>query len=95
MSGHVNMMDDVLILNLPPEILRSSLRSLIAQGNQNRSLFITDVRENLRNSHSWFPQASILFPEPDCASTKCLEYLRIVRCIFSSKPAESEVILAQ
>ncbi|KAK4549371.1 hypothetical protein LTR36_006368 [Oleoguttula mirabilis] len=77
MAGHVNMMDDVLISNLPPTLLRSSLRILISQGSATQQPFVEHVREWLRESSPKLLDPQTLFPEAATVSPDCLEYLAL------------------
>ncbi|KAI0517087.1 putative aryl-alcohol dehydrogenase [Xylaria bambusicola] len=85
MVGHVNMMDDVLISNLPPEYLRSALRALISQGSSVQQPFVRHVRERLLDPKPELYPAQVLFPGPDELATECTTYLALTRCLFSSK----------
>lgn len=88
MVGHVNMMDDVLISNLPPEYLRSALRILIAQGSTTQQPFVQHIRQRLLDPHPEFTPAGVLFPRADELTQECTKYLALTRCIFSSKMAQ-------
>ncbi|KAI0018536.1 putative aryl-alcohol dehydrogenase [Xylariomycetidae sp. FL0641] len=85
MGGHVNMMDDVLISNLPPNLLRSALRTLVAQGSATQRVFVQHVRDQLSDSAPDFVLPSLLFPRDDEVSPECERYLALTRCLFSSK----------
>ncbi|KAI1167094.1 putative aryl-alcohol dehydrogenase [Nemania serpens] len=91
MVGHVNMMDDVLISNLPPEYLRSALRILIAQGSTTQQPFVQHIRERLLDSNPEFIPSKVLFPVDDELTPSCTRYLAITRCIFSSKMAQTSL----
>ncbi|KAF5348369.1 hypothetical protein D9758_010887 [Tetrapyrgos nigripes] len=83
-----NMMDDVLISQLPPAILRSSLRALIAQGSAMQRIFVEHVRRRLAESPPKLPGPSELFlgNAPIYA-----EFLASTRCMFSSKMAQESL----
>ncbi|KAJ3570731.1 hypothetical protein NPX13_g5633 [Xylaria arbuscula] len=85
MVGHVNMMDDVLISNLPPEYLRSALRVLIAEGSAIQQPFVRHVRDRLQDPKPKLYPARELFPGADELTPKCTTYLSLTRCLFSSK----------
>ncbi|KAH9893869.1 aldo-keto reductase [Xylariomycetidae sp. FL2044] len=91
MGGHVNMMDDVLISNLSPELLRSSLRTLVSQGAVNQQPFVQHVRQRFTESPPALTPASRLFPEANVVSPKCQDYLRVTRCVFSCKLAHESL----
>ncbi|KAI1115653.1 putative aryl-alcohol dehydrogenase [Nemania sp. NC0429] len=91
MVGHVNMMDDVLISNLPPEYLRSALRILIAQGSTTQQPFVQHIRERLLDSNPEFTPPKVLFTADDVLTTSCTRYLALTRCIFSSKLAQKSL----
>ncbi|KAI0860206.1 putative aryl-alcohol dehydrogenase [Xylaria cubensis] len=88
MVGHVNMMDDVLISNLPPEYLRSALRVLIAEGSATQQPFVRHIRQRLLDPKPELVSADALFPRADELTQECTRYLALTRCIFSSKMAE-------
>ncbi|KAI0549615.1 putative aryl-alcohol dehydrogenase [Xylaria curta] len=88
MVGHVNMMDDVLISNLPPEYLRSALRILIAEGSATQQPFVRHIRQRLLDPKPELVPANVLFPRVDELTQECTRYLALTRCIFSSKMAE-------
>ncbi|KAI1355526.1 putative aryl-alcohol dehydrogenase [Xylaria sp. FL0043] len=88
MVGHVNMMDDVLISNLPPEYLRSALRVLISEGSATQQPFVRHVRQRLLDPKPEFVPAEVLFPRPDELTQECTRYLALTRCLFSSKMAQ-------
>ncbi|KAI1749627.1 putative aryl-alcohol dehydrogenase [Xylaria castorea] len=88
MVGHVNMMDDVLISNLPPEYLRSALRILIAEGSATQQPFVRHIRQRLLDPKPDLVPADVLFPRVDELTQECTRYLALTRCIFSSKMAE-------
>ncbi|KAI0437555.1 putative aryl-alcohol dehydrogenase [Xylaria telfairii] len=83
-----NMMDDVLISNLPPEYLRSALRVLIAEGATTQQPFARHVRQRLLDPKPELVPANFLFPRFDELTQECTRYLALTRCIFSSKMAE-------
>ncbi|KAI1358345.1 putative aryl-alcohol dehydrogenase [Xylaria arbuscula] len=85
MVGHVNMMDDVLISNLPPEYLRSALRVLIAEGSAIQQPFVRHVRDRLQDPKPELYPARELFPGADELTPKCTTYLSLTRCLFLSK----------
>ncbi|KAI1298204.1 putative aryl-alcohol dehydrogenase [Xylaria venustula] len=88
MVGHVNMMDDVLISNLPPEHLRSALRVLISQGSTTQQPFVQHIRQRILDPKPEFTPAQVLFPGPDELTKECSRYLALTRCLFSSKMAQ-------
>ncbi|KAI1419627.1 putative aryl-alcohol dehydrogenase [Xylaria sp. FL1777] len=88
MVGHVNMMDDVLISNLPPEYLRSALRTLIAEGSATQQPFVRHIRQRLVDPKPDFVPAGVLFPGADELTEECTRYLALTRCLFSSKMAQ-------
>ncbi|KAI1152292.1 putative aryl-alcohol dehydrogenase [Nemania diffusa] len=88
MVGHVNMMDDVLITNLPPAFLRSALRTLIAQGSTVQQPFVQHIRERLLDSPPEFLPPKAIFPIPDLLTPGFTQHLAFTRCIFSSKMAQ-------
>ncbi|TKA26809.1 hypothetical protein B0A50_04255 [Salinomyces thailandicus] len=88
MAGHVNMMDDVLIANLPVTWLQSSLRTLVSQGSSTQQPFVQHVRNRLLESPPPLLEPDVLFPNATDVSQKCVDYLALTRCIFSSKLAE-------
>ncbi|KAJ6781720.1 hypothetical protein PWT90_09401 [Aphanocladium album] len=83
--GHINMMDDVIIGNLPPEHLRSVVRSLLSTGPEIQTVFRDSVRQRLLDFPPGLPEPTELFPFPDMVSPVCAEYLAVVRCTFSAK----------
>ncbi|TGJ83483.1 hypothetical protein E0Z10_g5312 [Xylaria hypoxylon] len=85
MVGHVNMMDDVLISNLPPEYLRSALRVLIAQGSATQQAFVRHIRQRLVNPHAGLDLTRVLFPVAGVLTEDCTRHLAFIRCLFSSK----------
>ncbi|KAK0391648.1 hypothetical protein NLU13_1147 [Sarocladium strictum] len=85
MGGHVNMMDDVLISNLSPDLLRSSLRQLISLCRENRQAFLKHTRGKLEAAQSQHAESQTLFPEPNVASEECLKYLTDTRCLLSAQ----------
>ncbi|KAI1125299.1 putative aryl-alcohol dehydrogenase [Nemania abortiva] len=91
MVGHVNMMDDVLITNLPPEHLRSALRILIAQGSTTQQPFVQHIRQRLLDSTPERVPARMLFPIPDVLTSGCLKHMAYTRCLFSSKMAQQSL----
>ncbi|KAI1174450.1 putative aryl-alcohol dehydrogenase [Nemania sp. FL0916] len=88
MVGHVNMMDDVLISNLPPEYLRSALRILVAEGAATQQPFVRHVRQRLRDPDPEFVAPNLLFPRADDLTPEAARYLALTRCLFSSKMAQ-------
>lgn len=79
------MMDDVIIGNLPPEHLRSVLRSLLSTGPEIQTVFRASVRQRLLDFPAGAPAPSALFPTPDVVAPACAEYLAVLRCTFSAK----------
>ncbi|KAK2610551.1 hypothetical protein N8I77_003971 [Diaporthe amygdali] len=90
-AGHVNMMDDVLISNLPPVLLRSALRTLVSQGASTQRPFVEHIRKRLLESPPAFTDASVLFPPGNdgLVSPECVRYIASTRCLFSSKLAKA------
>ncbi|KAK0431357.1 aldo-keto reductase [Armillaria borealis] len=88
MSGHVNMMDDVLISQLPTPLLRSALRALVSQGSAAQKTFVEHVRARLRESTPAFPPARDLFKDQASSAT----YLSSTRCLFSSKMVQDSLL---
>ncbi|KAE9400219.1 aldo-keto reductase [Gymnopus androsaceus JB14] len=84
MAGHVNMMDDVLITQLPPVILRSALRALVSQGKTSQAVFVDHVQRRLRASPPAFMHYTELF---DTSFPSHPQFLAAVRCLFTSKMA--------
>ncbi|KAJ3999437.1 aldo-keto reductase [Lentinula boryana] len=84
MSGHVSTMNDVLIAQLPPLILRSALRALVSQGKASQGIFVDHVQRRLRASPPSFIPPAELF---DSKAPKAPQFLASVRCMFSSKIA--------
>ncbi|THV06852.1 aldo/keto reductase [Dendrothele bispora CBS 962.96] len=82
------MMDDVLISQLPPAILRSSLRALVSQGSAMQRVFVEHVRRRLTESPPQLPSASDLFLGK---SPSYAEFLASTRCMFSSKMAQESL----
>ncbi|KAJ3967569.1 aldo-keto reductase [Lentinula raphanica] len=82
MVGHVSTMDDVLIAQLPPFILRSALRALVSQGKASQAVFVDHVQRRLRASPPAFTPPTELF---DSDTPKAPQFLASVRCMFSSK----------
>ncbi|RFU80809.1 aldo keto reductase [Trichoderma arundinaceum] len=91
MVGHVNMMDDVLISNLPPEVLRSSLRTLLSRGSANQQLFVQHVQSQHIESGLRFTEPLILFPDADIVSEACVDYISKTRCLFSANMAWNSI----
>ncbi|KAI1500188.1 aldo/keto reductase [Biscogniauxia marginata] len=85
MGGHVNMMDDVLISNLPPEYLRSALRTLVSQGSVTQRPFVQHVRQRLSETAPELPLPKLLFPDGYNVTLTCKEFLSLTRCMFSCK----------
>ncbi|KAK0477697.1 aldo-keto reductase [Armillaria luteobubalina] len=88
MCGHVNMMDDVLISQLPTPLLRSALRALVSQGSAAQKTFVEHVRARLRESTPAFPARSRLYSKIKLA---LLAYLSSTRCLFSSKMVQDSL----
>ncbi|KAI8629593.1 putative aryl-alcohol dehydrogenase [Xylariaceae sp. FL1651] len=91
MAGHVNMMDDVLISNLPPEYLRSALRTLIAQGSATQQPFVQHIRQRLLEKRPKFTASRLLFSQDDELTPDCVRYLALIRCMFSCKLAQESL----
>ncbi|KAM5471138.1 hypothetical protein MauCBS54593_003477 [Microsporum audouinii] len=91
MKAHVNVMDDVLISNLPPVYLRSVLRALLSHNPANQKPFIEHIRSRLQESPPALTEATELFPSADTVSPACVEYMGLTRCLFSSKLAEEAI----
>ncbi|KAL7799924.1 aldo/keto reductase [Trichoderma ceciliae] len=91
MVGHVNLMDDVLISNLPPEVLRSSLRSLLSHSSANRQLFVQHVQSQHIESGIRFTEPLLLFPDADIVSEACVDYISKTRCLFSANMAWNSI----
>ncbi|XXG95393.1 hypothetical protein Hte_001655 [Hypoxylon texense] len=85
MAGHVNMMDDCLISNLPPETLRSALRLLVSQGSGTQQPFVEHVRARFHENPPRLEAPEILFPGSDIVVQECLTFVAQTRCIFSCK----------
>ncbi|KAK0495593.1 aldo-keto reductase [Armillaria luteobubalina] len=88
MCGHVNMMDDVLISQLPTPLLRSALRALVSQGSAAQKTFVEHVRARLRESTTPFPPAQDLFKDQASSAV----YLSSTRCLFSSKMVQDSLL---
>ncbi|KAG6362115.1 hypothetical protein INS49_010344 [Diaporthe citri] len=86
-----NMMDDVLISNLPPVLLRSALRTLISQGAAAQRPFVEHIRTQLLESPPAFTDATVLFPPGNdgLVTQECVRYIASTRCLFSSKLAKA------
>ncbi|KAF5483672.1 Flagellar radial spoke protein 5 [Colletotrichum fructicola] len=96
MAGHVDMMDDVLISNLTPALLRSSLRLVISQGPSTQNIFVKHVQTRLAESPVSFPRIHALLGDDGGLSGSFLEYLNWNRCLFSAKlPKQSLPNLAK
>ncbi|KAI1451547.1 aldo/keto reductase [Annulohypoxylon moriforme] len=91
MAGHVNMMDDCLISNLPPATLRSVLRLLVSQGSVTQRPFVEHIRAKFFENPPTFEPPKRLFSEDDIATPDCLAYLAQTRCIFSCKLAQESL----
>ncbi|KAI1101260.1 aldo/keto reductase [Jackrogersella minutella] len=91
MAGHVNMMDDCLISNLPPATLRSTLRLLVSQGSVTQRPFVEHVRAQFRKNPPGFEAPERLFPGADIVTPECLAYLAQTRCMFSCKLAQDSL----
>ncbi|KAI1208584.1 aldo/keto reductase [Annulohypoxylon truncatum] len=91
MAGHVNMMDDCLISNLPPATLRSALRLLVSQGSSTQRPFVEHIRAKFRESPPIFDPPEKLFSGDDVVTPECLAYLAQTRCIFSCKLAQESL----
>ncbi|KAI0390599.1 putative aryl-alcohol dehydrogenase [Xylariaceae sp. FL0594] len=90
MGGHVNMMDDVLISNLPPEYLRSALRALLAQGSATQKPFVEHIRQRLQGEQSPVKDLAQhgLFNKPDEYTPALDRYLTFTRCLICCKLTE-------
>ncbi|KAI1806281.1 aldo/keto reductase [Daldinia bambusicola] len=88
MAGHVNLMDDCLISNLPPAALRSALRLLVSQGASTQQPFVEHIRSRFYENPPHFDEPEKLFPGDGVVSEACLAYLAQTRCIFSCKLSE-------
>lgn len=91
MAGHVNMMDDYLIANLPPPILRSALRLLISQGAITQKPFVEHVRARFRENPPTLRVFSTLFTGNDGVTSECSAYVAQIRCMFSCKMSEESI----
>ncbi|KAI0888443.1 aldo/keto reductase [Annulohypoxylon maeteangense] len=91
MAGHVNMMDDCLISNLPPATLRSALRLLVSQGSSTQRPFVEHIRTKFFESPPKFEPPERLFSDDDVVTSECLAYLAQTRCIFSCKLAQESL----
>ncbi|KIK64370.1 hypothetical protein GYMLUDRAFT_220864 [Collybiopsis luxurians FD-317 M1] len=80
-------MDDVLISQLPPTILKSSLRALVSQNATAQKLFVEHVRRQLRASLPGYPPATELFGK----TPSYAQFLASIRCLFSSKMASESL----
>ncbi|KAH6646278.1 aldo/keto reductase [Truncatella angustata] len=87
MGGHVNMMDDVLISNLPPELLRSAMRVLVSQGSVTQKPFVNHIRERFTDTPPKLAAPEDLFPSVNHVSLQCSRYMALTRCLFSCKLA--------
>ncbi|KAI1323294.1 aldo/keto reductase [Xylariaceae sp. FL0255] len=92
MGGHVNMMDDVLISNLPPEYLRSVLRALVSQGSIVQQPFVQHIRQRFTDTPPELYQPKQLFSEPDIVTSECKRFLALTRCVFSCKMALQSLV---
>ncbi|KAF8825139.1 hypothetical protein HHX47_DHR7000608 [Lentinula edodes] len=84
-------MDDVLIAQLPPLILRSALRALVSQGRASQAIFVDHVQRRLRASPPSFIPPAELFNHD---APKAPQFLASVRCMFSSKIAAESLPLS-
>ncbi|KAI1411044.1 aldo/keto reductase [Hypoxylon sp. FL1857] len=91
MAGHVNMMDDCLISNLPPATLRSALRLLISQSFDAQRSFVEHIRAKFHDDPPGFVAPETLLPGDDVVAPECLAYLAQTRCIFSCKLARESL----
>ncbi|KAI2617788.1 aldo/keto reductase [Hypoxylon sp. NC1633] len=91
MAGHVNMMDDCLISNLPPATLRSALRLLVSQGSTTQRPFVEHVRTKFFENPPSFEDPGTLFSGDDVVTQICLTYLAQTRCIFSCKLSQESL----
>ncbi|KAI2468174.1 aldo/keto reductase [Annulohypoxylon bovei var. microspora] len=91
MAGHVNMMDDCLISNLPPATLRSALRLLVSQGSITQRPFVEHIRAKFHENPPSFEPPERLFSGDDIVTPECLAYLAQTRCIFSCKLAQESL----
>ncbi|XWX00497.1 hypothetical protein V2A60_008517 [Cordyceps javanica] len=83
--GHINMMDDAIIGNLPPQHLRSVVRSLLSTGPEIQAIFRESVRQRLRDFPPGSPEPRELLPSADVVVPACADYLALIRCTFSAK----------
>ncbi|KAJ7583562.1 aldo/keto reductase [Mycena floridula] len=81
---HVNTMDDVLISQLPPNLLRSALRVLVGQGSFAQQAFVQHVQRRLQEGSSPFPPEAKLFSE-------AAAFLAHTRCLFASKLVQESI----
>ncbi|KAI1818241.1 putative aryl-alcohol dehydrogenase [Poronia punctata] len=83
-----NMMDDVLISNMPESLLRSTLRCMVAQGEDAQRLFVEHVRDSLRRLDlPYRPNPSLLrFSVKDGPlPAEFADYVARTRCLISCK----------
>ncbi|WQF86816.1 hypothetical protein CDEST_11830 [Colletotrichum destructivum] len=85
------IMDDVLISQLSPHLLRSSVRLLISQGPSTRTLFLKHVQARLTASPVPFPDSHALVSDDGGLSSQTLEYLAWNRCLLSAKLAQQAI----
>ncbi|QLI67384.1 Flagellar radial spoke protein 5 [Metarhizium brunneum] len=85
MGGHVNVLDDVLISNLPPAYLRSSLRALLSQGPGIQKLFVEHARSRLQETPPELTEAAKLFPAHDTCSPECIDLTHFVHSVIQAR----------
>ncbi|KAF5362604.1 hypothetical protein D9758_009583 [Tetrapyrgos nigripes] len=92
-SGHVNTMDDVLISQLPPQLLKSSLRLLVSQSLEAQRTFVSHVRTRLLTNPPELLPADQLFPSSPLKEPEYPQFISDIRCWFSSKLAKESLPL--
>jgi hypothetical protein len=84
-----------LAFSVPPNLLRSSLRTLVAQGSTTQRPFVEHIRKRLREMPPAFPDPLSLFPpngvDVEQAKKERDEYLALTRCMFSCKLAQDSL----
>ncbi|KAK4688782.1 hypothetical protein P7C73_g1318, partial [Tremellales sp. Uapishka_1] len=91
MSGHVSMMNDVLIAQMPASLLRATMRFIVSQDPTARQLLSQHVRTRLVESAPAFPDAQDLFPSS--GDVRTLEaYLSIMRYVILDPTTDSDLI---
>ncbi|CAJ2499697.1 Uu.00g025500.m01.CDS01 [Anthostomella pinea] len=89
-----NLMDDVLISNLPPEQLRSALRMLVSQGSATQQPFVQHVRQCFTAAAPALTAPTLLFAGPGEVTADCrnLEhFVTSVRLAEARWPGGSEL----